>query len=93
MRDGLCKKSLEIGLRVYVMEIKTTSILVDDSGTEIKTGAMLALSIGRRNVVAKFDGISSKGTIRLINPITDEAFSIRVSSITGCSRCTFKMEA
>lgn len=75
------------------MEIKTTSILVDDSGSEIKEGTMLALMIGKRNVVARFDSITSKGTIKLQNPITDESFCVRVSSITGCTRCTFKMEA
>ena len=74
------------------MEIRTTSILVDDGGHEISEGTMLALMVGKRNVVARYDKITSKGTIRLVNPITSESFCVRLSSITGCTRCTFKME-
>lgn len=74
------------------MKIKTTSILVDDNDNEIVSGTMLALMVGKRNIVARYDKITSKGTIRLVNPITEEPFCVRLSSITGFTRCTFKME-
>lgn len=74
------------------MEIKTVSTLFDDRGKEITEGEMLALTVGKKNLVAKYSGIASKGTLRFTNPITAETFNVRLSSIQSAKRCTFKMD-
>lgn len=73
------------------MRIQTTSILVDDNGNEVETGTTLAMTIGKRSVIATFDSITSKGTVGFINPITSEKFNVRLSSITSSERCSFKL--
>ena len=73
------------------MEIRTTSILVDGEGNEIKAGETMAMTIGKRSVVATYEKITSKGMVCFANPITGEKFNVRLSSITNSERCSFKL--
>ena len=73
------------------MEIKTTSILVDDNGEEVKVGECFSLLVGKRSLIGKYVGVKSQSMVAFENPITNERFNIRLSSISKFQRCTFKI--
>lgn len=73
------------------MEIRTTSILVNDNGKEIKEGDVLSMTVGKKSIIGKFVGIKSAGMLAFQNPITGESFNIRLSSIGEAKLCTFSI--
>lgn len=74
------------------MEIRTTSILVNDKGKEIKNGDVLSMTVGKKSIIGKFTGIKSAGMLSFENQITKESFNIRLSSIGEAKSCTFSIE-